>query len=139
MPWCALPLLFLSGALVANGVPHFVQGVCGRPFPSPFASPPGIGESPPLVNVLWGFANLAVGFVLLGFFAPGGPAAALGWVAAGLGALAMALMLARHFGRVRSATLSGEADAELLPTRRGRDAAPASRARRSDEQGNSFP
>jgi hypothetical protein len=102
MPLYVIPLQFFAGALLANGAPHFVQGACGYRFPSPFASPPGAGESSPVVNVLWGFANLAVGFVLLGFFAPAGPQAALGWAAVGLGALAMAVMLARHFGRVRS-------------------------------------
>jgi hypothetical protein len=27
--------------------------------------PPGVGESSPLSNALWGFANLALGFILL--------------------------------------------------------------------------
>jgi hypothetical protein len=27
---------FVAGALLANGVPHFVNGVCGRPFRTPF-------------------------------------------------------------------------------------------------------
>jgi extradiol dioxygenase family protein len=31
-------------------------------FQSPFASPPGVGESSPIVNVVWGFLNLAIGF-----------------------------------------------------------------------------
>ncbi|MGD0184512.1 MAG: hypothetical protein ABSC25_04595 [Roseiarcus sp.] len=102
MPLYVIPLQFIAGALLANGVPHFVHGVSGHRFQSPFASPPGIGESSAVVNVLWGFANLAVGFAILGFFAPGGSEAALEWAAVGLGALAMAVMLARHFGRVRS-------------------------------------
>ena len=46
---------------LANSVPHFVQGISGRSFPTPFASPPGQGESPPLINVLWGSSNLIVG------------------------------------------------------------------------------
>src|SRR5277367_2598303 len=59
MPWYVYLLQFVSGLLFANGVPHFVQGVSGHRFQSPFASPPGVGESSPIVNVLWGFANLA--------------------------------------------------------------------------------
>ena len=35
MPWYAYLLLFLSGLLLANGVPHFVQGISGAPFQSP--------------------------------------------------------------------------------------------------------
>ena len=30
-----------GGAFMANGVPHFVSGVTGRPFQSPFAKPSG--------------------------------------------------------------------------------------------------
>ena len=60
---------------LANGVPHFVQGISGNPFPSPFAKPPGLGDSSPLVNVLWGFGNLVAGALLLHFFWPQGDAA----------------------------------------------------------------
>ena len=95
-------LQFVAGALVANGVPHFVQGVCGHPFQSPFASPPGVGESSPMVNVLWGFLNLAAGFALIDAFPAAGSAAIGQFLAFGLGALVMALALARHFGRVRA-------------------------------------
>jgi hypothetical protein len=101
MPWYFYLLEFLSGMLLANGVPHFVQGVSGAPFQSPFAKPPGIGESSPLSNVLWGFGNLVAGAVLLHFFWPSGTA---GWVAAGAGALGISIQLALHFGKVRAGT-----------------------------------
>ena len=58
-------MCFLAGLFVANTVPHYVHGVSGDPFPSPFANPPGKGLSSPLVNVLWGLANLVVGYLLL--------------------------------------------------------------------------
>jgi hypothetical protein len=83
-------------------VPHFVQGISGHWFQTPFASPPGVGESSPVVNVLWGFLNLAVGFVLLFAFAPKGADVIVEWGFVGLGALLIALFCARHFGRVRS-------------------------------------
>jgi hypothetical protein len=70
VPWYIFLLQFAAGLFLANGVPHFVQGISGRPFPTPFASPPGVGDSSPIVNVLWGFLNLAVGFALLFAFAP---------------------------------------------------------------------
>ena len=95
-------LQFVSGLLLANGVPHFVQGISGHWFQSPFATPRGVGESSPLVNVLWGFANLAVGFALLWSFAPKGADVALEWAIVGLGVLVAAVVLARHFGSVRS-------------------------------------
>jgi hypothetical protein len=103
LPWYVFVLQFVSGLLLANGVPHFLQGICGHWFQTPFASPPGVGESSPVVNVLWGFLNLAAGFALLFAFAPKGSDVIAEWSLVGLGALVMALALARHFGRVRSA------------------------------------
>jgi hypothetical protein len=99
MPWYFYLLEFLSGMFLANGVPHFVHGISGAPFQSPFAKPPGVGESSPLSNVLWGFGNLAVGFVLLHYFWPSGAA---GWLAFGVGALAISIQLSLHFGKVRT-------------------------------------
>jgi hypothetical protein len=102
MPWYIYVLQFLSGLLLANGLPHFVQGISGHRFQSPFASPRGVGKSSPVVNVLWGFGNLAVGFAILWSFVPKGSDVVLEWVAVGLGVLVAAIMLARHFGRVTS-------------------------------------
>ncbi len=102
LPWYISLLQFVSGLFLANGVPHFVQGVSGHWFQTPFASPPGVGESSPVINVLWGFLNLAVGFALLFAFAPKGSDGIAEWSLVGLGALVMAVFLARHFGRVRS-------------------------------------
>ena len=102
LPWYIYLLQFVSGLFLANGVPHFVQGISGNWFQSPFASPPGVGKSSPVVNVLWGFLNLAVGFALLYAFSPKGSDVILEWSLVGLGALLIALYLARHFGRVRS-------------------------------------
>jgi hypothetical protein len=102
LPWYVYVLQFVAGLFLANGVPHFVQGISGHWFQSPFASPPGVGESSPVVNVLWGFLNLAVGFALLFAFAPKRSDVIVEWVFVGLGALVIALFLARHFGRVRS-------------------------------------
>ena len=52
---------FFAGILLANAVPHFVHGISGDRFPTPFAHPPGKGLSSPPVNVLWSLLNLAVG------------------------------------------------------------------------------
>ena len=64
MKWYHYVALLFSGLFLANTVPHFVHGISGDSFPSPFANPPGRGLSSPLVNVLWGLANLVVGYVL---------------------------------------------------------------------------
>jgi len=102
MPWYFHLLQFVSGLFLANGVPHFVQGVSGHRFQSPFATPPGVGESSPLINTLWGYANLAVGAVLLWFFRPYDDTSVGGWISVGFGVLLMAVMLSSHFGKVRS-------------------------------------
>jgi hypothetical protein len=99
MPWYVYLLELLAGALLANGVPHFVQGVSGAPFQSPFAKPPGIGESSPLSNVLWGLANLLAGALLLHCYWPAGTA---GWTALGAGILLLSVQLSLHFGKVRN-------------------------------------
>jgi len=102
MAWYAYLAYFFAGAFLANGVPHFVNGISGNRFQSPFASPPGVGESSPVVNVIWGLINFLIGYVLIfgvGDFAFGFTRAAL---MAGLGALVAAVALAWHFGRVRS-------------------------------------
>jgi hypothetical protein len=42
---------FFAGAFLANFVPHFVHGISGDRFPTPFANPPGKGLSSPTLNV----------------------------------------------------------------------------------------
>jgi hypothetical protein len=65
MTWQAGAAYLVGGAFLANFFPHFVSGVSGRSFPSPFAKPPFRGLSSPATNVLWGLFNLAVAYVLL--------------------------------------------------------------------------
>ncbi|MEX8547963.1 MAG: hypothetical protein V5804_10220 [Mucilaginibacter sp.] len=58
---------FWAGAFWANFVPHFIKGIAGDAFPTPFAKPPGKGLSSPIVNVLWALFNLVVGYLLFRF------------------------------------------------------------------------
>ncbi len=93
---------FFAGALLANAVPHFVHGIAGKRFRTPFASPPGVGESSPLVNVIWGLINFIAGYVLIfgvGNFTIGLNLAAL---MVGLGVLVTSIGLALVFRRTRS-------------------------------------
>lgn len=55
---------FWAGMFLANFVPHFINGISGDPFPTPFAKPPGKGLSSPVLNVVWSLFNLLVGYVL---------------------------------------------------------------------------
>src|SRR5687767_7168658 len=65
MKWYHYLMCFFGGVFVANFIPHFVNGVSGQAFPSPFADPPGQGLSAPDVNVCWALASLVVGYLLL--------------------------------------------------------------------------
>src|SRR5258708_36577064 len=104
MEWSHYVSYFFGGAFLANAVPHFVSGVMGRPFQSPFAKPPGEGLSSSTVNVLWGFFNLAVGYVLVVRVGDFDLWATADVVAFGLGTLLMGLVMARMFGRFHGGT-----------------------------------
>ena len=99
MQWIHYASYFFGGAFLTNSVPHLVSGVMGRPFQSPFAKPRGQGFSSSTVNVLWGFFNLAIGYVLTCRVGNLDLHATDQVVALGLGILLMALLTARMFGR----------------------------------------
>ena len=63
MRWYHYVAGFCAGLFLTNAVPHFVHGISGDSFPSPFAHPPGKGLSSPLVNVLWALANIVIGYL----------------------------------------------------------------------------
>ena len=90
---------FFAGAFLCNSLPHLVAGLQGRPFPSPFAKPRGVGNSSPLVNVLWGMFNVVVGLVLLSL-QPVSIGLNVPFVVVIAGALAIGVFLALHFGKV---------------------------------------
>jgi hypothetical protein len=100
MRWYFYVAYFFGGAFFVNAVPHFVNGVSGRSFPTPFASPPGKGQSSSTVNVLWGAANVVAGHFLVTrvgeFHVRSIPDA----LVAGAGGLLMAVMLSRAFGQL---------------------------------------
>ena len=64
MNWYDYIACFFAGMFLANAVPHFVHGISGDRFPTPFARPPGRGLSSPTVNVVWALLNLLAGYIL---------------------------------------------------------------------------
>lgn len=64
MHWYSYLASFFAGMFLANAVPHFVHGISGDPFPSPFAKPPGKGLSPAPVNMVWALVNIVIGYGL---------------------------------------------------------------------------
>jgi hypothetical protein len=90
---------FFGGAFLSNAVPHYVSGVMGRPFQSPFAKPPGQGLSSSTVNVVWGFANLVIAWCLILRVGQFDLRAADQIASFGAGLLLMGVFAARAFGR----------------------------------------
>ncbi|MGB8353579.1 MAG: hypothetical protein WCD79_06810 [Chthoniobacteraceae bacterium] len=99
MEWSHSIAYFFGGAFLTNAVPHFVSGVMGRPFQSPFAKPPGEGLSSSTVNVLWGFFNMAVGYALVCRVGNFDLRSTGDVVALGTGSFLMGILSARAFGR----------------------------------------
>lgn len=64
MKWYNYIACFFAGIFLTNWVPHFIHGIDGDAFPTPFANPPGTGLSSPVVNILWALANILLGYVL---------------------------------------------------------------------------
>lgn len=99
MPWTAYIAHFFAAAVLTNGIPHFVNGVIGRRFRTPFVRLSGTKLSSPVTNVLWGSANFAVALLLF---------TSIGWAYIGTiedmatiaaGVLLTGMMLARIFER----------------------------------------
>jgi len=96
MEWYTYLADFFAGAFLANAVPHFVKGICGDKFPTPFAKPPGKGLSSPTVNAIWGLFNFLIGFLLFrrGLMADGN---LVSIILFSLGVLGLTLMGSNNF------------------------------------------
>jgi hypothetical protein len=62
--WYNYLAAFFAGVILTNAVPHFIHGISGDKFPTPFSTPPGKGLSSPVVNTLWACFNLLIGYIL---------------------------------------------------------------------------
>ena len=98
MIWYNYLAAFFAGAFLANVVPHFVHGISGDRFPTPFAHPPGKGLSSPTVNVVWALFNLVVGYILfrVGKVSSGNDSALVVFLA---GIAAISIMSSRGFAK----------------------------------------
>ncbi len=106
MNWLHLVSYFFGGVFAANAVPHYVAGVMGRPFQTPFAKPPGKGLSSSKVNVLWGLLNAVIAYLLVLCVGTFDPRASSHVIAFGLGALLISFQLAHHFGQFHGGNTS---------------------------------
>ena len=99
MNWLHLVSYFFGGMFLANAIPHYVSGMTGRPFQTPFAKPPGEGLSSSTVNVLWGFLNGVIGYLLLVRVGSFNLRSVSDFVALAAGIVLISVFSARHFGR----------------------------------------
>lgn len=99
MPWYFYVSYFFGGAFLANSIPHIVNGISGRSFPTLLSSPPGKGLSSPMVNVLYGTFNLAVGYLLVCHVGEFHIRSIPDVLVLGAGGLLLAVILSRMLGR----------------------------------------
>ena len=107
MRWYHYLAWFFGGVFLVNSIPHFINGVSGRSFPTPFARTPGplkipgvvppSAFSPPWLNVLWGLFILIIGYLLVCRIGTFSLRRTRDVLALASGALLMALMLAFAF------------------------------------------
>lgn len=109
MNWIFLISYFAGGVFAANAIPHFVAGAMGHAFQTPFAKPPGKGLSSSTVNVLWGFFNAIVGYLLVVHVGDFDLRSSIHVLAFGLGALFVSIGSARHFGQFHGGNTSTRA------------------------------
>jgi hypothetical protein len=99
MHWHIYVAHFFGAVFLANSIPHFVNGISGRAFQSPFAKPPGVGMSSSRINILWGWANLVLAYLLLVTAGALNLNVIADAAIFGLGLLLAGLLLAERFGR----------------------------------------
>lgn len=95
--WYHYVLAFFAGFFAVNFLPHYLMGIIGKPFPTPFATPPGRGLSSPVLNVSWGLVNFLISFAIF-YFARLNERKKWIWVAFFIGGVLMSYNLASYFG-----------------------------------------
>ncbi|MFT4204733.1 MAG: hypothetical protein QM610_12580 [Chitinophagaceae bacterium] len=95
--WYHYLTAFFAGIFFTNMLPHYIHGISGKEFPTPFADPPGVGLSSPTMNVVWALINFFIGTSLLYFGKLGSRKKSL-WIAGVVGAVVMSFYVAHYFG-----------------------------------------
>lgn len=90
--WQLYVYSFVAGLFGANGVPHFIKGITGQKFQTPFGT-----DSSALLNVVWGWLNFVLAAMLL-YFGNIHPHLLRAFSLTAIGALLMALLLSYHWG-----------------------------------------
>ena len=99
MNWLHLIAYFFGGLFLANAIPHFVSGMMGQPFQTPFAKPPGRGLSSSTTNVCWGCFNFVLAYLLILRVGSFHLRSTQDVLALAAGALLIGIFSAKHFGQ----------------------------------------
>jgi len=91
---------FFEGVFICNCIPHLTSGLRGEKFPTPFATPRGVGKSTAVTNFLWGTLNLMVAMLLISYF-PVRVGLNIEGALFMIGFILSGVFLSRHFERVR--------------------------------------
>jgi hypothetical protein len=110
MHWTHLISYFFGGIFLANAVPHFVSGISGRRFQSPFAKPPGQGLSSASVNINWAVFNIVLGYILIERVGNFDIKSTIDFAALIFGVLLIGLFGAKHFGQFYGGNRPDKAD-----------------------------
>lgn len=97
--WYHYVLAFFAGIFLINMLPHYIQGITGNYFPTPFADPPGKGLSSPTLNVLWATINFLISFSIF-YFARINNREKWIWIAVIAGCVVMSFYAATYFERI---------------------------------------
>lgn len=57
-------LLFFAGVFFTNGIPHFINGISGKPFVKPFLYRFFPFVPNPMFNVIWGMISFVLAAIL---------------------------------------------------------------------------
>ncbi len=86
--WQLYVYSFIAGLFGVNAIPHFIKGIFGKTFHTPFGE-----SSSAMVNVIWGWLNFVAAMLLL-YWANVHQHLLRAFVMVGLGTLLMSIILA---------------------------------------------
>ncbi|MBE9461983.1 hypothetical protein ACFP1I_31895 [Dyadobacter subterraneus] len=95
--WYHYIAAFFAGVFLVNIIPHYIHGITGKPFPTPFADPPGKGLSSSVLNVLWATINFLISFSIF-YLGKISKRSKWIWIAIFAGGIVMSFYLAHYFG-----------------------------------------
>jgi hypothetical protein len=102
MSWIHHFAWFFGGAFLVNALPHLIGGMTGSAFQTPFIQTCARWRVGPMLNLVWGWFNFAVAYLLIDWVGTFDLRATDHAYTLAAGMLAAALWLARYGRRPQS-------------------------------------